>query len=89
MAVLIFRFRSDIRNQIQVPFFDSLYSEITNGKKKSSQKDKNSVASIIFGPEWFAIIRPKANTPSDLHAWCWKVLRDGLKEKKTSPKKNP
>jgi hypothetical protein len=69
MTVLIFRFSSDIRSIIRVPFFDSLYAEIA--------KDAPT-ASIVFGWKWLAIISPKTNIKDDLHKWCWNVLRNGF-----------
>ncbi len=69
MTVLIFRFSSDIRSIIRVPFFDGLYAEIA--------KDAPT-ASIVFGWKWLAIISPKTNIKDDLHKWCWKVLRKGF-----------
>lgn len=71
MAVILFRFEENVTELAVVPFFDGLYSGIS--------ESGHPLASIVFGETWMAIIRPKADVPGDVHAWCWKILREGFK----------
>lgn len=74
IVVVMFRFKHDVRELVRVPFFDQLYSELA--------KSANPLASVVFAPEWIAVLQPKKAISSDLHAWCWRILRDGFEPTK-------
>lgn len=73
LSLIVFKFAEDVRDDINVPFFDGLYSEISFSG--------HPLSSLIFGKRWLAVIRPRSDLRSDLPAWCWKILREGFEGK--------
>ena len=70
LAVILFKFKEELTPLVDVPFFDGLYSQLA--------ESKHPMASVIFGRTWLAVVRPEAEFPSDLQAWCWRILREGI-----------
>lgn len=70
LAVIVFKFNEEMAPLVSVPFFDGLYSQLA--------ESKHPMASVVFGKTWLAVIRPEAELPSDLQAWCWWILREGF-----------
>ncbi|MEM6916167.1 MAG: lipopolysaccharide kinase InaA family protein [Verrucomicrobiota bacterium] len=71
LSAILFSFGSpDTFAKLHIPYFDSLFSEIS--------ASGHPMASLLFGKNWMVVMRPRSDLPDDLQAWCWRILRDGF-----------
>ena len=71
VTAVIFKFESDMRSLVLVPYFDALYARLA--------KSRNPLAGVVFSSRWLAVLCGTSEFPEDLHSWAWQVLRDGFR----------